>query len=63
MAKIETVKDLVEELLKFKLDAKVCIGGSFDNRVSIGWGWSEGATKETCEYVCLDIAGMEEEEK
>lgn len=60
MAKIETVKDLVEELLKFRPDAKVCIGGNFDNRVSLGWGWSEGATKETCEYVCLDIAGTEE---
>lgn len=58
-----TVAEFIYELQKFNPKAKVCIGDNFSNRVSIGWGYSEGCTKENCEYLCLNVAGEENEEK
>lgn len=57
-----TVGEFIYELQKFNPKAKVCIGDNFNNRVSIGWGYSEGCTKENCEYLCLDIEGKEDTE-
>lgn len=57
-----TVAEFIWKLQKFNPEAKVCIGDNFYNRVSIGWGYSEGCTKENCEYVCLDNAGQENKE-
>ena len=59
---IETVRDLIKELANYNPDAKVSIGDNFDNRVSLGYGFSEGCTPKTCEYVCLDIMGKENKE-
>lgn len=58
-----TVAELIWNLQKFNPKAKVCIGDNFSNRVSIGWGYSDGCTKKNCEYVCLDIAGQENKEE
>ena len=58
-----SVAEFIYELQKFNPDAKVCIGDNLNNRVSIGWGYSEGCTKENCEYLCLDIEGQENKEE
>ena len=57
-----TVAEFIYELQRFNPKAKVCIGDNFNNRVSIGWGYSEGCTEKNCEYLCLDIAGQENTE-
>lgn len=58
-----TVGEFIYELQKFNPKAKVCVGDNFNNRVSIGWGYSEGCSKKNCEYVCLDVAETENNEK
>ena len=59
MARIETVKDLITALLEFNMDAKVCGGDNFGNRISLGWSGGEGCAKKDCEYLCIDIIGHE----
>lgn len=63
MKNIETVKDLITALLDFNMDAKVCIGDNFENRVSLGWSGGEGCKKKDCQYVCLDLSLGENTER
>ena len=49
-----TVAELIHELYKFNPKALVCGGGNFGNRIELSWGYSEGCTKENCQYVCIN---------
>lgn len=63
IAMIETVRDLNKALEEFNQDAIVTIGDNFNNRLELGWGFSDGCTKKNCQYVCLDIRGQENDER
>lgn len=57
-----TVRELIEELMKFNQDAHISIGDNFYNELEICWGGSDGCTKEDCSNVNFEIKGKNNKE-
>lgn len=49
-----TVKELINELQKYNPEAQITVGDNFYNGISISYGYSDGCTKENCQFVCFD---------
>lgn len=55
MKEIKTVRDLIDALLDYNLDAEVFIGDNLYNEVELSYGGSDGCTPKTCEHVGLHM--------
>ena len=60
---IETIRDLIKELMDYNPDAKIFIGDNLYNHVAISYVGEEGCTKKNCDSVGFHIEGEDNCEK
>lgn len=62
MKEIKTVRDLINALLDYNVDAEVFIGDNLYNEIELSYGGSDGCTVKNCEHVGLHIKGINNKE-